>query len=162
MSRVTVSNPRRILLLTAGTGAILAGVVGAFVFMQRPDAARLPTLTMIALGDFVFDQRNGTIEDVPRQFMALDGHRVNVIGEMWMLDTSGRSWNLTQISGRDQHRAPLVQQFVFCHAATPTPQSEGRVKVSGVLRLHLVRADGRVEQLFSLEADKVEPVRETN
>src|SRR6185503_20169265 len=36
-----------------------------------------------AMGNFTFDERSGTIEDVPRQWREVDGKKLSLVGELY-------------------------------------------------------------------------------
>jgi hypothetical protein len=158
----TSSISRRLVLLAVVTGAVAAGIVVVHALRGHRVPTGPPSITTTALGDFTFDPRNGTIADVPPPLRDLDGRRVAVIGEMWMPTGEDGQWMLTKVSGRDSHRPPRVQEFVFCRAPTTVPYRGGVVRATGVMHVNAVHRDGEVQELFSLDVDDFQPVRESN
>ncbi|HLL89019.1 MAG TPA: hypothetical protein VK324_06925 [Tepidisphaeraceae bacterium] len=116
-----------------------------------------------AMSVFPFDQVNGTIDDVPAAWRALDGKKVMLSGEMW---TGG--------SAADQVRAfqlcysvakccfsgpPQVQHFVNSRARNGgwMPFHSGPVNVTGTLHVKVKHVEGKVASVYEMDVDKIEP-----
>ena len=118
-----------------------------------------------AMSTFTFDQANGTLDDIPKQWRDLNGQKVVLYGEIWSPYEANN-----QIAGFD-----LCYSIAKCCFAGPPPgqhffQSrvpqgksvdyyQGKVKVTGVLHISVHKAGGKVNSIYQLEVASVEPVQ---
>lgn len=111
-------------------------------------------ISLQELGNFPFNELNGTEKDIPDEFRKLDGTRVVVEGMMWDLHRAGPGTMKFQLVYNVQQRpVPLVQNrvFVYATAGQPTHWFDEQVFVRGVLHVHLRRDDqGSVREVYSL------------
>ena len=116
-----------------------------------------------ALSTFLFDQANGTIDDVPQKWRDLDGKKVVLEGEMWDALGAGREVQSFQlvysIAKCCVTSAPQIQHFV---QATPMKGARvenysGQVRVKGILHVNVQKAEGRVSSVYQLDVEDVEP-----
>src|SRR5438045_976390 len=89
---------------------------------------------------FPFDQVNGKITDVPPQWRALDGKRVQVVGEMWTPYSSAEYQDHFQVVYSKTKCCfsgpPQIQHFVEANVKDGKVQyADGLVKVTGTLRV---------------------------
>jgi hypothetical protein len=117
-----------------------------------------------AMSSFPFDSENGTIEDVPQRWRALDGRRVVLVGEMWApYSTSSRLKEFELVYSIQQccfSGPPQIQHFVQSRVVNDdgvVSFHSGQVRVVGTLRVDVERAEGRVVSVYRLEVESVEP-----
>ena len=130
---------------------------------EMADGTKLVDLK--AMSTFSFDQENGTVEDVPEKFRALDGEKVLLEGEM--VSTTSAAGRVGQfdlvysISDCCYSGAPQVQHFVKSIPADggTVPFYRGTpVQVRGTLRVDVQKSDGKVQSVYQLSVDDVQPV----
>lgn len=122
-----------------------------------------------AMGQFEFDPIGGSLKDVPAQYRALDGQKLQLEGEIYDPSEAGdiTHWQLVySIQKCCFGGPPRVQERVFCSA--PKGQSfhrgEGYNRVTGILHVtikQLKNPDGTlgpVQEVYHLDAEKVEPI----
>jgi hypothetical protein len=114
------------------------------------------------LGDFPFDQNEGTAKDIPADRLALSGRRISVDGRMNRLglEPDHVSTFLLTPETFNWHQ-PQLQACIFVHGSKPDASFElyqETVRVKGTLFVQLVSsADGPL-YIFSMVADDVVPV----
>jgi hypothetical protein len=110
-----------------------------------------------ALGNFQFDQVEGTINDVPEQWRKLDGKKVALDGEMYVTNTSGDKLKDFQLVYNIQkccfNGPPKVQERVFAYApeGKTVDYYPGLARVEGVLHVNPVKENGQVVSLYTME-----------
>ncbi len=117
------------------------------------------------MSSFTFDQRNGTLEQVPEQWRALDGRKVILEGEMWSSKSSGPElsefdlvWSVANCCFTG---APQVQHFVRSTTADgkPVRYYARPVRVKGTLKVDVTSEAGQVTGVYHLDVESVEPLR---
>jgi hypothetical protein len=140
-------------------GCIL--LAGAAVIVCSLTYRRIPRFTTDELGDFAFDQVNGTLNDVPEAFRKLDGKRVVLKGEMWqpwyLPGSALNSFELTNVRDHHEWHAPKIQDFVQCHSLGSVQYTDGVVSVTGILHVNVVSTGGKVTGVFGLDAERIDP-----
>ncbi len=118
-----------------------------------------------AMSTFTFDQANGTIDDVPAKWRALDGQKVKVVGEMWQPYSAGNlvvGFELVySIAKCCFSGPPQIQHFVQSHVVPGKTVGyySGPVEVTGTLRVKVTRDDlGKITGVYHLEVEGVRPV----
>ena len=117
------------------------------------------------MSSFTFDQANGTIDDVPQKWRALDGKKVILQGEMWSPTGAGsevESFELVySIAKCCFSGPPQIQHFVQSKSmdASKVGYYEGTVEVRGTLHVNVKKDQGKVTQVFALDVESVKPVR---
>ena len=117
-----------------------------------------------AMSNFLFDQTSGTIEDVPKKWRELDGQKVILYGEMWQPTSAGNSIGSFELvysiakccfSGE-----PQVQHFVKATVVNGKEVGyyDGIVKVTGTLHVDVKKGAGKVERVYELDVESVDPV----
>jgi hypothetical protein len=114
------------------------------------------------MGNFVFDAQNGTVNDVPPQYRALDGQKVVLVGEMFS-GTSYSEANRFQLVYSIQKCCfggpPKVQERVFC--VVPNNGSYqllgGMAQVTGTLHVEAKKDGDKIISLYTLDIDKITP-----
>lgn len=115
-----------------------------------------------ALGNFPFDEANGTRDDVPARWRELDGKRVELKGFMFNPLSARDSnefqfvYNVTKccFSG-----PPRVQERVYAHARTDMPlfPQDECAKVVGILHVRVIRDRTQaIHSVFDLDVQHVE------
>lgn len=116
------------------------------------------------MSSFTFDQRNGTLEQVPQRWRELSGKKVILEGEMAPLKSAASEvhefelvWNVANCCFTG---TPQVQHFVQSKVV-----DEGKVRyytrpvrVHGTLRVEVVRENGLVTGVYHLDVERVEPI----
>lgn len=117
-----------------------------------------------AMSDFAFDQNNGALEDIPQKWRSLDGQRVVLYGEMWnsLSASDGRvgsfelCYSITKccFSG-----PPLVQHFVKARVkpGKSVYNIPNLVKVTGTLHVKVIRGPEKVDAIYEMDVDSVDP-----
>lgn len=117
-----------------------------------------------AMSLFPFDQINGKLEDIPSKWRALDGQKVIVEGEMWQPYSAGnqiKGFELVySISKCCFQGPPQIQHFVQARATTGQSVGyyNGPVRVKGTLRVRVTRDENRINGVYHLDVESVEPV----
>ncbi|MDB5329785.1 MAG: hypothetical protein JWP03_936 [Phycisphaerales bacterium] len=157
--------------------AIMLAVLGlAFVYLlYLPIHAQLSkglehhsgydAVDLKELGNFVFDQNNGTVDDVPKRWRELDGKRVVLEGFMFDVQAAGPRLGKFQFVYNIQkccfNGPPLVQERVFAHV----PKShevewvDGFTRLTGVLHVKVKKSDdGTITSVYTVDVEKAEPI----
>ncbi len=119
-----------------------------------------------AMSTFNFDQVNGTADQIPAKWRALDGKRIVVEGEMWAGRSAADELNRFDLVYSKTKCCftgpPLVQHFV---KATVVGNHrvpyyyDNRVRVTGTLHIDVKKGDtGAVESVYSLDVERVDPI----
>jgi hypothetical protein len=117
-----------------------------------------------AMSNFPFDQVNGTINDVPKQWRALDGKRVMVEGEMWSPSSAAPELSQFQVVysiAKCCFNGPAqIQHFVNAKVKNGRiPYRYGLVRFVGTLHVNVERGrDGKIISVYSLDVDQAEPI----
>jgi hypothetical protein len=117
-----------------------------------------------AMSDFPFDQKYGTIEDVPPIYRALDGQKVILTGEMAPMQSAAPEIDSFQLvysvakccySGE-----PQAQHFIYSTVQNgkKVPYYGGLVKVFGTLHVNVKKTEGKVESVYQFDVEDVEPL----
>jgi hypothetical protein len=149
----------RALLLVMLALAILVLVLGGVAaLVWTPSAPQYTPVSLKAMGNFLFDDRNGTEADVPPAYRALDGKKVVITGLQFVFDGAMWTDEFQLIDHLPPHGPPGVQERVFAHMRSgKTLQYDALVNVYGTLHICAVRQQDRVISLFSMTVDKVVP-----
>ena len=117
-----------------------------------------------AMSDFPFDQKYGTIDDVPPIYRALDGQKVILTGEMAPMQSAAPEIDSFQLvysvakccySGE-----PQAQHFIYSTVQNgkKVPYYGGLVKVYGTLHVNVKKTEGKVESVYQFDVEDVEPL----
>ena len=118
-----------------------------------------------AMSTFGFDQANGTLEDVPPQWRALDGKKIVVHGEMWQPEVAGLTVSkfelVYSIAKCCFSGPPQIQHFVHATATNGAKLGyyQGTVEVKGTLHVNVKREAGAVTSVYQMDVESVTPVR---
>ena len=120
-----------------------------------------------AMGDFPFSDIDGTVADVPKQYAALDGKKLLLVGQMVPdnKDASpfvGRFQLVYSIQNCCFNGPPKVQERVFAHVppgGRKVPVLSGLTKVYGTLHVRAIRENGPVVSLYDMDVEKIEEVQ---
>jgi hypothetical protein len=119
---------------------------------------------LMSMVTFPFDQKYGTVEDVPPKYRALDGQKVILTGEMVPMASAAPeidSFSLVySIAKCCYNTAPQVQHFIHSTVkdGKKVPYWGGLVKVYGTLHVNVKKAEGKVDSVFQFDVENVEPV----
>lgn len=136
-------------------------VAGTHGITQRGDAYQVDLKSM---STFPFDQRHGTLDDVPPRYRELDGKKVILIGEMWAPNASSPRLDkfelVYSIAKCCFSGPPQIQHFVQSSATNgPIPFYSGLVRVTGTLKVDVTKdPDGKITGVYHVAVDSVEPV----
>ena len=118
-----------------------------------------------AMGNFPFDEINGTVNDIPDRYRQLDGQKVQLEGQVFD-DTE---------AGDRMTRFQLVYSIAKCCFGGP-PKVQERVwvvvppdmkvpnlsyqyaRISGTLKIDLNRQEGKATQVYLMKMDQLEPM----
>lgn len=115
-----------------------------------------------AMGNFPFNDRIDTEQQVPEIYRKLDGKKVLLVGQMYS-DFSAAQTDRFQlvysIANCCFGGPPKVQERVFCHmpAGKPTPIYGGLSSVYGTLRIRAMKENGIVVSLFDMDVERIKP-----
>ena len=111
-----------------------------------------------ALGNFPFNESNGTKDDVPQRWRDLDGKKVELKGFMFSPQSAGDRGNEFQFVYNVQKCCfsgpPLVQERVYCHSHADIPlyPVSDFARVVGILHVRVVRdKSGGIHSVFDLD-----------
>ncbi len=116
---------------------------------------------LMSMVTFPFDQKYGTIEDIPEKYRALDGQKVILTGEMVPMQSAAPEINafslVYSIAKCCYNTEPQVQHFVHStvNGNKEVPYYGGLVKVYGTLRVNVKKAEGKVESVFQFDVEDV-------
>ncbi len=118
-----------------------------------------------AMSGFLFDQNNGTINDVPAKWRELDGKKVVMEGEVAPTREAGPYLTAFQlcysIAKCCYSGPPQVQHFVNSRATGGKKFESlyGLVQVKGVLHVNVKKEAGKVQSVFDMDVESVEAVQ---
>lgn len=117
-----------------------------------------------ALGNFHFDELDGSVSQVPPEFRALDGKRVELKGLMWSGMGAGPQVKMFQFVYNIQKCCfggpPRVQERVFVFVPNGKSVEMHGELVSVIGRLHVQpkkTPDGTVVSLYTLDLESLQP-----
>jgi hypothetical protein len=116
------------------------------------------------MGYFPFDEKAGTINDVPPDYRKLDGKQVALEGFMW--DPTGandkaREFQLVyNIQKCCFSGPPLVQERVFAFSREGVDYSPEEIRAIGILHLAMAKDKdtGKIVAVYTMEVKRVEPL----
>jgi hypothetical protein len=135
------------------------------------DKGSYKEVNLKAMGYFEFDRDNGTINDVPKEFRALDGQKVLLSGEIFAPREAGPNVEQFELVYSIQkccfNGPPKVQERVFATVSKNNKnvhvRGDGYHKVMGTLHVTMKRDKlpsgelGGVTEVYHLDVDSIEP-----
>lgn len=137
----------------------------AWLFFQpdvRVQSDGYTRIDLKAMSSFPFDQANGSIEDIPKIWREQNGKQVVLYGEMWQPQVAaGKISNFELVYSIAKccfSGPPQIQHFVQAKVVPgkTVDYYDGLVKVTGTLRVNVIKGDGRVRSVYQLEVESVE------
>lgn len=119
---------------------------------------------LMSMVTFPFDQKYGTIEDVPKKYRALDGQKVILTGEMVPMQSAApeiNSFSLVYSVAKCCYSGePQVQHFIHSTVKgnEEVPYYAGLVRAYGTLHVDVKKTAGKVDSVFQFDVEKVEPL----
>lgn len=155
-------------VITALIGALALTATALWVAANhgnRATEAEYQPIDVREIGQFAFDDTNGTELDVPVALRKLDGQKVVVTAEMFSDTSESKSdhFQLAWITGRTGFQGPpRVQQRIFARslAGRKFPIYAGTVRVFGILHIkveHDKQWNNRISSLYTMDVDRIEP-----
>ena len=154
----------RILIMLAVFGVLVGYPVFTYVKAQMnggiEHTAYGEKVDLKAMGNFPFNDSNGTIADVPKQFRDLDGKEVMLQGFVYSPNTSAGGATQFQfvynVSKCCFAGPPQVQERIFGIArggAIAVPDQYTMVQLNGTLHVNVVhdRETGKVSSVYVLD-----------
>lgn len=124
------------------------------------------TVDLKSLGYFPFNEVDGTLTDVPKEYAALDGKKMFLVGQMYVDASTAPYVDRFQLVYSIQNCCfngpPKVQERVFVQVppgGRKVPVFSGLAKVYGTLHVRIVKENGKIVSLYDLDVEKVEEVR---
>lgn len=120
------------------------------------------TVDLKSLGNFPFSEVSGTVADVPKQFAALDGKKMMLVGQMYAGQDAAAYVEKFQLVYSIQNCCfngpPRVQERVFCRAPAGKKIfcADAPVKMYGTLHVRAKRENDIVVSLYDMDVEKVE------
>ena len=120
-----------------------------------------------AMSSFDMDQVIGTVQDVPARYRELDGKKVQLVGEVApsgvatsdKVDRFSLCYSVAKCCFGGE---PKVQHFVDCKTTdgrlVPNYLNGPQVKVFGTPHVKVIKAGGKIQSVFQLDIERVEPV----
>jgi len=118
-----------------------------------------------AMSNFLFDQNQGSLQDIPQKWRSLDGQKVVVYGEMWAANDAGNgvsNYDLCySIAKCCFSGPPQVQHFVKSRPASGAKLNSypGLVKVKGILHVNVKHGPEKVLSVYEMDAESIDPVQ---
>jgi hypothetical protein len=114
-----------------------------------------------SLGNFPFDDANGTVTDIPKKWRDLDGKRVILDGFMYAGNSAGDEVSEFQfvynIAKCCFGGPPKVQERVFARSHAAVPYYGQMVRCIGTLHVGVKKNEtGQTSSVFEMDVDKVE------
>ncbi len=119
---------------------------------------------LMAMVTFPFDQKYGSLEDVPPKYRALNGQKVILTGEMVPMQSAAPEIDafslVYSVAKCCYNTEPQVQHFIHSqvNSGKKVPYYGGLVKVSGTLHVNVKKAEGKVESVFQFDVEDVKPM----
>jgi hypothetical protein len=128
---------------------------------ELPDGYK--SVDLQRMSTFDFDPLDGTVEDVPPQYRALDGQKIVTEGQMWNEMVTGGTTDefdlVYSIEDCCLSGESKVQHFVQSQMIDgATRMYDGDVRVRGVLRVDVTRDDSGVTGVYHLDVEEVTPL----
>jgi hypothetical protein len=119
-----------------------------------------------SMSNFPFDQANGTVNDIPKQFRDLDGKRIVVTGEIYAPDSASADLDhfdlVYSIAKCCFSGPPQIQHFVHSKVKDggTVPYVNGLVEVVGVLKVDVQKnpETGKISQVYAMDIESVKPL----
>ncbi len=124
--------------------------------------ANYEEVNLKAMGNFPFDQRDGSVDSIPARWRQLDGKRVMLEGFMWAGRSAAPRINEFQfvysITKCCFNGPPLVQERVFARTKDNASVAYfgDLVKITGTMHVKVEKDAGVVTAVYSMDVDKVE------
>jgi hypothetical protein len=157
------------MLIFFGVMALLIGYP-LYVFVSEAvsggvhDRGSYLEVDLKAMSNFEMDQENATLADIPEQWRKLEGKRIQLEGEMWQpTDAGGKvgSFQLCySIAKCCFSGPPKVQHFVNGTVVKGKRlyAYPNLVRVIGTLHINVKRNAEKIESVYQLDVESVEPV----
>ncbi len=116
-----------------------------------------------AMSTFPFDQTNGKMQDVPAKWRQLNGKKIEVVGEMWLGNSAADEVNqfelVYSIAKCCFSGPPQIQHFVQAKVedGKKLPYMRGLVKVTGTLKVNIVRGPEGVQSVYQMDVESINP-----
>jgi hypothetical protein len=155
----------RVLLFAAVVLALPAFIVYQYIdFAAVEQEGDLLKVDLKAMSSFPLDPSSGTIDDVPKQWRALDGKRVVLYGEMWCPSTAADAVDqfdlVYSIAKCCLSGPPLMQHFVHSVAIKgKVGRYQGLCRVVGTLSVKVTKTDGKIDGVYWLDVEETRPLR---
>ncbi|MEZ0263381.1 MAG: hypothetical protein ACAI43_01545 [Phycisphaerae bacterium] len=149
--------------------AIIAGLVGYAAYstyrMMTKSALSGDEVDLLMISSFEMSQQFGTIADVPPAFRALSGKKVKMEGELTptsfqTIGATGEFDICYSVQKCCYSAEPKAQHFVKCRPAPGVKLKvpvDGRVRVYGTLTVNVIREGGKVQSVYQMEIERVDP-----
>jgi len=155
----------RMILVAAVVLLLIGYPVYQFVNAARTHGIQqhgdLSVVDLKALGNFPFDDVNGTVNDIPPVYRKLDGQRVALDGFMYAGNSAGDEvsafqfvYNITKCCFNGP---PRVQERVFAQSKAPVPYYGQMVRCIGTLHVGVKKNEaGQANAVYEMDVDRVE------
>jgi len=153
--------PRRLLFIAV---ALLAAALTGRRIYDRCVTPDYRTIDLAAMANFNFTPTNPKLEDIPAQYRALDGQRVQVTAEVCPFGYTLQPLTFTLGRGPfTNHFHPVKAQQLIVARARPGKASSipGSVEVTvyGALHVSLKQnEDGEPVEVYAIDVDRIDPV----
>jgi len=144
--------------------AIAVGLVGwpIYNFLRVPKQSERLVVDLKAMGNFVMPD-DGTIDDVPLIYRALDGKRVELEGFMYCpidVGARGTEFQLVYDVRKSYGGPPLVQERIYAHvpkgSLVQLYDSYTAARVVGILHVNVEKANGKIVKVYCMDVQESE------
>ena len=156
----------RLLVMLAVVGLPIGWVVYQYVSASLNHGVAkqgdLYAVDLKALGNFPFDEKHGTVNDIPPDYRKLDGKKVALEGFMYAGSSAADEINRFQFVYNIQKCCfggpPRVQERVFTVVPSGTVPYYGEmVRCTGTLHVGVLKNDtGTADAIYTMVLDKVD------
>lgn len=135
------------------------------VWSEKDERGDYKKVDVKAISEFEMDQVTGTDADIPARYRALDGQRVLLQGEMYLLGTEGprlTEFNLCYSYKRCCGIGPAkMQHFVIARMTgdKAADYTMSQIKVMGKMHVRVEKKDGRIASVYRLDVESINPVK---
>ena len=125
--------------------------------------ASYTSVDLKSMGNFPFNEQDGLLTDVPKEFRDLDGKRVELRGMMWDLKSAGPETAQFQfvynIAKCCFNGPPRVQERVFVHCPNGAVRYYDQLAVAvGTLHVRVKRNEqGAVYSVYDMDLESIKP-----
>jgi len=168
--KMPISERINLRLIVFSTIALLLLGYPTYVFVTESltggvrDHGTFKEVDLKAMSNFEMDQNDATLDDIPKTFRALDGQRVMLEGEIYQPFSANdkvAGFQLCYSIAKCCYSGPpKVQHFVNVRVGEGKTVRvyDNLVRVVGILHVKIEKENGKIQSVYSLDVDTVDPL----